>query len=89
MPYSILTYFFLVTTIMYFLRNYMSPANNRGFEGYRARAEYTTGMKNILTTNPSRPQDYVLSLIYTHTQVPGYTAALNAANNSNTFPGQH
>ena len=74
---------------MYFLRNYMSPANNRGFEGYRARAEYTVGKKNILTTNPSRPQDYVLSVIYTHTQVPGYTAALNAANNSNTFPGQH
>ena len=74
---------------MYFLRNYMSPANNRGFEGYRARAEYTTGSKNILSVNPSRPQDFVLSIIYTHTQVPGYTEAFRAATNNNAFPGQH
>ena len=80
---------FLVTTIMYFLRNYMLPANNRGFEGYRARAEYTTGSKNILTANSSRPQDYVLSIFYTHEQVPGYKDASNAATSDNAFPGRH
>ena len=74
---------------MYFLRNYMLPANNRGYEGYRARAEYTVGLKNILTANSSRPSDYVLSILYTHDHVPGYTKALNAADNENTFPGRH
>ena len=67
----------------------MLPANNRGFEGYRARAEFTGDSKNILSSNPSRPNDYVLSILYTHDQVPGYEEALTAATHNDAFPGRH
>ena len=74
---------------MYFLANYMLPVNNRGFDGFRAQPEFTTGKLNIQSNNPSRPSDYVLSKIYTHEEVPGFSQAIMAADAKNEFPGRH
>ena len=67
----------------------MVQTNSRGYHGYQVKPEYTTGSMNILPENPQRPQDYSLSVCYTHESVPGYNEAFNVAARLDTFPGQH
>lgn len=67
----------------------MVPANNRGYDGYQARPECSSGPFNIVSPNSSRPKNYSLSVIYTHEHVPGYREAMLAAQRADRFPGQH
>lgn len=67
----------------------MVSTKDRGYDGYRARPECSNGPFNIVSSNSSRPENYVLSIIYTHEQVPGCREAMRAAYQANRFPGQH
>ena len=67
----------------------MVPNWSRGFHGYQVRPEFTQGSMNILPDNPHRPDNYALSVCYTHPEVPGFSDAFNAASQLDTFPGQH
>lgn len=79
----------LVTTIAYFITNYTEPATNRGYAGVRITAEFSSGSKNILPKHPTRPSDYSLALLYTHSSVEGFDRMRAAAERANAFPGQH
>ena len=74
---------------MYYIQNYTIPANNRGYAGFRVKAEYSSGINNILPKHPKRPSDYSLALLYTHEGMDGYHDARAAAARANEFPGQH
>ena len=67
----------------------MTPANNRGYLGYRALPEFSTGSNSILPENSSRPKNYVLATLYTHEGVPRHDDAVEEACRENKFPGQH
>ena len=78
-----------MTTIAYFIANYTEPANNRGYAGVRVAAEFSSGSKNILPKHPTRPSDYALALLYTHSSLDGFDNMRTAADRANAFPGQH
>ena len=67
----------------------MAPTSERGYYGFRALPEFTSGPTRITSDNLSRPTDYVLSVMYSDSMVPGYDDAVKAAAKVNKFPGQH
>ena len=67
----------------------MTPTTDRGYYGFRALPEFSTGPNSITSNNPSRPSNYALSVIYTHESVPGYDDAVTKAYAADKFPGQH
>ena len=74
---------------MYFITTYTEPANNRGYVGFRIKAEFSSGANNILPNHPRRPTDYSLALLYTHEKIDGFRNARAAAERANEFPGKH
>ena len=59
------------------------------FIGYRAKPMYRSGNLSILSENPARPDNYVLSSLYATPHLPSHMAAFKNASQANQFPGQH
>ena len=74
---------------MFFITHYMEKADERGYAGYRVLPQFSVGTMNILPFNPSRPDDYTLSVAYTHEKMEECTEAMYAAARQDRFPGQH
>ena len=57
--------------------------------GYRVKAEYKAGSKNVLTNHPARPESYLLSPVYASVNLPSFQSAFTEAMNRQGFPGKH
>ena len=53
---------FLGATVAYFQQQYLYGVPEQ--LGFRVKKEYSVGHTNILTTNPARPTNYILSAYY-------------------------
>ena len=74
---------------MYFCIHYMDKveAPIAGVAGYRPKEHFSSGPLSIISSNPSRPNYFILSTFYALPTLPSYQKTADFAMAKHRFPG--